>query len=277
MKKVIIITGSELRHEYFRKFLSLSDSFLVVRSYCEYEFNSVRNVVEHDSDNLARLKHLVMREETEKDFFQLFCSQVDDRSNPEHLKKGDINLPSSIDTLLSLEPDLIVTYGCSILKSPLIDAFKGRIINIHLGLSPYYRGSGTNFWPFVNNEPEYAGVTFMYMDEGIDTGAIIHQMQATINYGDNIHQIGNRLIRDMAKACIEIIINSDRLHTLATPPEHVTGKYYRNKDFTESAVAKMYENFKNGLVDTYLAEQHAAKRYVRLFVNPALQKKTVYT
>ena len=37
----------------------------------------------------------------------------------------------------------------------------------------------------------------MYMDEGIDTGQIIHQSRAIILPFDNPHQIGNRLIKIM--------------------------------------------------------------------------------
>ena len=39
------------------------------------------------------------------------------------------------------------------------------MINVHLGLSPYYKGSATNFWPFVNNELQFLGVTFMVTDK----------------------------------------------------------------------------------------------------------------
>jgi methionyl-tRNA formyltransferase len=274
-KRILIITGSELRHEFFRKYLSLSASFNVIKTYCESETNSIRNIVADAADNLARRKHLAMREQTEKDFFQLFCATKKDKSNPEFITKGDINLPEYIAAIVDMQPDLIVTYGCSIIKPPLIEAFKKRIINIHLGLSPWYRGSGTNFWPFVNKEPEYTGASFMYMDAGVDTGAIIHQLQATINYGDNIHQIGNRLIRDMAETCVDIISNFDQLEIMPDEQEDVTGKYYRNKDFTESAVEEMYRNFNEGLIDTYLAERHAGKRKVKLKTNPVLDRKIV--
>jgi hypothetical protein len=50
-----------------------------------------------------------------------------------------------------MSPDLIISYGCSIIKRPLIEYFDKKFINIHLGLSPYYKEGGTNFWPFVNN------------------------------------------------------------------------------------------------------------------------------
>ena len=50
--------------------------------------------------------------------------------------------------------DVVLVFGTGILREALLSAFPGRLINIHLGLSPYYRGAGTNFWPLVNGEPE---------------------------------------------------------------------------------------------------------------------------
>ena len=59
-------------------------------------------------------------------------------------------------------PDVVLVCGTGILREELINLFPGHIINIHLGLSPYYRGAGTNFWPLVNREPEYLGATIHY-------------------------------------------------------------------------------------------------------------------
>ena len=39
-----------------------------------------------------------------------------------------------------------MVYGTTIIKGDLIRIFEKRIINLHLGLSPYYRGAGTNFF-----------------------------------------------------------------------------------------------------------------------------------
>ena len=75
--------------------------------------------------------------------------------------------------MAAARPDVVLVFGTGILREPLLSAFDGRIINIHLGLSPYYRGAGTNFWPLVNREPEYVGATIHYLDAGIDTGPII--------------------------------------------------------------------------------------------------------
>ena len=75
-----------------------------------------------------------------------------------------------------MKADYLLTYGCSIIKNPILKHFKQNSINIHLGLSPYYLGSATNFWPFVNDELQFVGVTFMKLEDGIDDGPIIHQI-----------------------------------------------------------------------------------------------------
>src|SRR5579875_3845886 len=268
MKKIVLLTSNELRHEFFRKYLGLSSKFRVVKTYCECNEQAIVEMAGHDGYNNNRLKHLAMRQQTEIDFFQLFCTSVADNSHPKFISKGDINKPEYVHDIIALQPDVIIAYGCSIIQPPLIDAFAGRFINVHLGLSPYYRGAGTNFWPFVNGEPEFVGVTFMHIDKGVDTGAIIHQMQATITCGDNIHQIGNRLIKDMAKCCAALINNFEKLE-LPQPSllQNIPGRYYRKKDFTEASVTTMYQNFADGLIDQYLHDVKMGRRKVLLKTN----------
>ena len=82
---------------------------------------------------------------------------------------------------------------------------------MHLGLSPYYRGSGTNLFPFVNNEIQYVGATFMLLDRTIDNGRIIHQEQAKVFKNDNIHKIGNRLILEMFEVYKDLILNFNKV------------------------------------------------------------------
>ena len=91
---------------------------------------------------------------------------------------GACNDPAEVALMAAARPDVVLVFGTGILREPLLSAFDGRIINIHLGLSPYYRGAGTNFWPLVNREPEYVGATIHYLDAGIDTGPMLAHAQA---------------------------------------------------------------------------------------------------
>ena len=146
---------------------------------------------------------------------------------------------------------MIICYGSSLIKTRLINLFENKFLNVHLGISPYYRGSGTNVWPLINKEPEMVGATFMYIDSGIDTGRIIHQIRAKIFLGDSPHSIGNRLIKKMTFTFIKIIINYEFLED-ARQPEKIKGKFYLAKEFNSKSCKVLYENFNNGLIEKYL-------------------------
>jgi len=51
----------------------------------------------------------------------------------------------------------------------------------------------------------------MHIDHGVDTGEIIHQIRVKINFNDNIHQIGNRLIRDSFFECVKLVKNFEEI------------------------------------------------------------------
>jgi hypothetical protein len=270
MKRVVILTGSELRHKFFRKLIGLSDDIQVIHSYCEGLEQSLQTIVTTQHENSLRTKHLMNREQSERDFFGLFVNSVPDNSKPISLPKGAINSPPYTDTIIQSQPDLLIAYGCSIIREPLLSAFNRRFLNVHLGLSPYYRGSGTNYWPLVNNEPEYVGATFMYIDAGVDTGEIIHQIRARIVWGDTPSSIGNRLIIDMAYVYKEIIRRFDVLERMKQLPKPDKERVYRKKDFSEESVATLYDNFANGLVDKYLSEEVERCRKVPIISNPTI-------
>lgn len=253
MKKIVILTGSELRHRYFRQFLSCSKYIKVLKSYCEGEEKSLKNLILKSSQEKdLRIQHLNQRECYEREFFLEFCQKNIDNSNPVYIDKGAINHQKYVDEIQYLDPDLIISYGCSIINSKLLEHFKDRFINVHLGLSPYYRGSGTNYFPFVNNEPVFCGVTFMHIDRGIDTGEIIHQIRAELRYGDNIHLVGNRLIESMTSETEKLIFNFDTLKNKSVNFPPLPRYFYKNKDFTEKSLEILYDNFSSGMIENYI-------------------------
>ncbi len=152
-----------------------------------------------------------------------------------------------------------MVYGTSIIKGEIINKFKRRILNLHLGLSPYYRGGGTNYFPFVNNEPEYAGSTFMYLDEGIDTGEIIHQIRPIINITDSFHQLSNRFLihsfQTYSKIAEKNLQNELKEPLVTSNMKNNKRLLYKKSDFSRESVVKMHENFKKGMIDQYLLNQ----------------------
>lgn len=272
MTSLVLLTGSEPRHTFMRKAIAADGERRVLRTYCEGLEQSLDARLERsqaDADSL-QARHVLARTLCEDDFFGAFNRIAPDHSNPAYLPKGEINDPAHVDDIVGLAPDLVAAFGCSLIKPPLIAAFEGRLLNLHLGLSPYYRGSGTNFFPLVDGRPEYVGATFMHMDAGVDTGDIIHQIRARIFPGDTPHQIGNRLIADAAVAYAALISAFDELEPMAQPDKAAAVKVCRRADFTEAATAGLYRQFEDGLVERYLAERDARCAATPIIENPRL-------
>src|SRR5438128_11877344 len=92
LKQVVILTGNELRHTYFRKKIALHSQVKVLKTYCESEENLVaKGAIQASSTK--REQHLISRAQSEKDFFEAFTDTVEDLSNPSVIKRGEINEP----------------------------------------------------------------------------------------------------------------------------------------------------------------------------------------
>lgn len=166
------------------------------------------------------------------------------------------NAPDEIEAMRRLAPDVVLVFGTGLLRQPLIDAFAGRILNIHLGLSPYYRGAGTNFWPLVNGEPEFCGATIHFLDAGVDTGPIIAHVRPEIRSGDGPHDIGNKTIVAAAEALAVAAVAHART-PLRGVEQSGGGRVYRRKDFSAASVERLYANFAGGMIDEYLRNRPA--------------------
>lgn len=90
------------------------------------------------------------------------------------MKVGDLsNLPLTAFAP-ALESDIFVVFGASYIKGPLCEFLVSKkALNIHLGTSPYYRGSSCNFWAIYDGRPEYVGATIHLLSKGLDSGAML--------------------------------------------------------------------------------------------------------
>jgi phosphoribosylglycinamide formyltransferase 1 len=240
-RNVVIVTADAPRHRYFTSLIGGDAGINVLRAYVEGAGAGDQLVKKNAASQELEAIHYIARVNTEIDFFSDLILRAD-MAPCRYIQRGEVNHPDIIDEILSLKPDLIVTYGCSIIKAPLIDAMRDRIINVHLGLSPYYLGSGTNMHAMAAGEFEFCGYSLIYMDEGIDTGEIIHQEVGRLDYFDNPHTLGNRIIKDMSHKMLNLILNSDRIQKLSPVPG-VAAKIFKKKDATKEVLERLYENF----------------------------------
>jgi folate-dependent phosphoribosylglycinamide formyltransferase PurN len=90
------------------------------------------------------------------------------------IKSGDLNKLSFATLNDALKSDLYIIFGSSYIRGPLCDFLVDKkAINIHMGLSPFYRGSSCNFWCLFDGRPEYVGATIHLLSKGLDSGPML--------------------------------------------------------------------------------------------------------
>ena len=245
--KIVILTSNSLRHKFLANTLSSHCEDTLIISECKSQNNySDNSKIVSEIEN-----HFLLRDESEKIFFPNNNYFIP-KTLPILYKEA--NSRYVYESIKNFKPDVMIVFGSSIIKEPLISLLPaGHIINLHLGISPYYRGSGTNFWPFVNNELEYLGSTILHLDSGIDTGDIICHVRPKIELNDTVHSVGCKIIKSSVESLIKIIklINEGKKLNRVRQWD-VKDRYYQTKDFDEIVLSKYKENLKNNMIKNYL-------------------------
>jgi phosphoribosylglycinamide formyltransferase-1 len=86
-----------------------------------------------------------------------------------------VNSELVVTTINQIEPDYVLVYGTAIIKKNILSRINAKIVNIHAGITPKYRGVHGGYWALANDDADNFGVTLHYVDAGIDTGEIISQ------------------------------------------------------------------------------------------------------
>ena len=108
---------------------------------------------------------------------------------PEKIKNND----EVVSHLSQLKPDVmvVVAYG-KILPKDILEIPKYGCINVHGSLLPKYRGAAPIQWSVINGD-EYAGVTTMFMNEGLDSGDMLLKAQTKIGDTETAGELFDRL------------------------------------------------------------------------------------
>ncbi len=109
---------------------------------------------------------------------------------PENLKH-----PNFIKTLKALNPDLQVVVAFRMLPQAVWQLPKYGTFNLHASLLPQYRGAAPINWVIINGEKE-TGVSTFFIDEKIDTGAVIFQKSVPISDEDTAGTLHDKLMNE---------------------------------------------------------------------------------
>lgn len=163
------------------------------------------------------------------------------------VKTGDLNHLSRHQIEQALDADLYIVFGASYIRGWLIDfLIEKSAFNIHMGLSPYYRGSSCNFWALYDANPAYVGATIHMLGKGLDNGDMLFHCLPKWVAGDTAFDF---TMRSVAAAHIGLCdaVKSGDIFTLPRirQDKQQEIRYTKNRDFTDEVAWEFLQRDKN--------------------------------
>ncbi len=239
--RALVLTSSHLRHKFLLKTIALN--FDLVGAIIEDKGDYYR---QQSKDSALISRHFEKLSRMESAFFESEVSQLDlGNINILSIDRGLINSEEVINWAHNLNPDIVFLFGTCILKEGWLNRFNNKIINLHLGLSPYYRGSGTLFWPFVDCKVECVGATIHLAAKQVDSGDILARIKPVITEGDTYYTINCKVIRDAILALPQVARKLGVLPHIKQKTD--IGKVYLKSDFNEGVLSQVLVYYGNGI------------------------------
>lgn len=169
--KITLFTGNQPRHlEFARKLSVVCDELFVVQECSTLFPGEIRDY--YDNSDVMN-KYFSRVRVSEKKVFgnvNFLPKNVYQLS----IRDGDLDYFNVDDLGMALLSDIFIVYGSSYIKGEMADyLINKKAINLHMGISPYYRGNSSNFWALYYNQPEMVGATIMRLSKRLDDGAIL--------------------------------------------------------------------------------------------------------
>ena len=111
-----------------------------------------------------------------------------------------------IHQLKSLNADLFVVVAFRMLPKSVWNLPSNGTINLHTSLLPNYRGAAPINWVLINGEKE-TGITTFFIDQQIDSGAIIKQEKITLTDKTTAAELHNTLMNKGSDLLINTLIS----------------------------------------------------------------------
>lgn len=161
---------------------------------------------------------------------------------PTNLKDEDF-----LVTLQNLNANLQVVVAFRMLPEVVWKMPKLGTFNLHASLLPNYRGAAPINWAIINGETK-TGVTTFFIDDKIDTGAMILSKETAISSTENAGELHDRLMSIGCGAVIEtlhLIASGNVTSTIQTESVDIKTAYKLNKDNCKIDFSKSGEEIYN--------------------------------
>lgn len=249
-----MFSGSHPRHLFINQiFTKFFDEILVFVVEREDQMIPIPPTDINDHDKKLFINHFAERDRIEKkNFGSISAGDAFNGCKIIKIARKNLNTNTVSKIVKDFNADFCFIFGTNIIRSPVIDVLPDSKINLHLGLSPWYRGGATLFWPFYHLKPQFSGVTFHQINESPDAGEIIHQSCPNFESLDGIHDIGAKCIIQAADDIHKMMKFWLKNKEFKGKVQKTTGRVWRTSDFHASHLRVIYDLYSNKIVDHYL-------------------------
>ena len=166
--------------------------------------------------------------------------------------RSEINSEKVHNFIRKINPDVLLSYGVHKLSPETLNSCSGKRWNIHGGLSPWYRGVITHFWPSYFLEPQMTGMTIHELTQDIDGGPLVHQSAAQLVKDDGIHDLACRAVISL-KDDLEMLFSLlEEKGELPTRKQKTTGRIWISKDWRPEHLIPIYKFYNDRIVNEVL-------------------------
>ena len=234
---ITLITSDQIRHNYLVNLLSnIATKLNVIQE--KKTFFSNQNKI----SNLMKNYFLKVDEAQKK----IFGNTAIDKKNKNikllsledrELEKCSLNFLSDF-----LNSDIFIVFGSSFIKKDLVNfLIDHNALNIHLGISPYYRGMDCNFWALFDNNPHLVGATIHLLSKGLDSGPILYHALSEIKEDPFIYTMST--VKSAFESIAQKIENKTIFeHTPEIQDKSKEIKYSKKNEFNDEVIKKFFLN-----------------------------------
>ena len=238
--KVTLFTSNNHRHNYLINLLSnICDELWVVQE-CKTLFPG-KNANRYSKSKIIESYFNYVKEAENKIFRKEYVNKNSKNIKILPILFGEINNLSLSYLDNFLKSDIYVVFGSSYIKGSLIDfLISQKAINIHAGVSPYYRGTDCNFWALYDDNPHLVGTTIHLLSKGLDSGPMLYHAMSNLKSNpfeytmstvkSAFHSIAER-IKDGSIFTIKPIFQ-DKIKEV---------RYSKKSEFSEEVVKEYFE------------------------------------
>ena len=234
---ITLITSDQIRHNYLVNLLSnIATKLNVIQE--KKTFFSNQNKI----SNLIKNYFLKVDDAQKK----VFGNAPIDKKNKnikllslenKELEKCSLNSLSDF-----LNSDIFIVFGSSFIKKDLVNfLIDHKALNIHLGISPYYRGTDCNFWALFDNNPHLVGATIHLLSKGLDSGPILYHALSEIKEDPFIYTMS--AVKSAFESIAQKIENKTIFeHTPEIQDKSKEIKYSKKNEFNDEVIKKFFLN-----------------------------------